>query len=875
MGVYTYINAMLVGYFAFASVHYLCLWGLSRQERALLVFSIHCAVCAAVSLCLIGITTADTVAACQFALNARSTFGVLGIITTVWVVRLIAGLRADRFVLSVTVAAAGFALLNLCVLPINGTVTELRPLTFPWGEQIVVPLHDPHGWWLVPVYGLMISVAIYGLMSAWWLSRRDLGGGIIMAIAHSGGVLIIGVAFLIDFLHIQWPYVGVLPYAVWVALFALLMSREYRRRGAQLAASDRRFRAIFDHTFQFIGMLSTDGRLLEANRTALEFAEVQEADVLGKPFWECPWWTHSPELQKRLQAAIAVAAGGEMVRFEVTHPGADGELHQVDFSLKPIRDEYGRVVYLIPEGRDITQIKNAEDALLASEARSRAILQALPDLMFRLNAAGEIIDYHASQQDDLYVAPADFMGKRIAGVLPGEVGQLFQNHLQAALETREHQQFEYDLTLPNRKLATFEARMVLCGNSETITIIRNISEKNRLAEQLRQARKMDAIGQMAGGIAHDFNNMLTVINGQAALMLSTLPDEHPLRFGLQLIHKAGERSAAMTKQLLTFSRRTPREIKTIDVNHHILGAEMMLRRLIGENLGWRLNLEEELDCIQSDPSQIDQVLINLVLNARDSMPEGGEVTIATQNLRMDPHSIPVPNVAPGNYVALTVTDTGCGMSEEVQEHIFEPFFTTKEFGKGTGLGLSVVHGIVQACGGYVQVTSKPGAGSTFQVCFRACEARPDMPAATDATAVPSQPSGETVLLVEDEQGVREIAQVALQSGGYRVLSASDAHEAIAIANNHPHPIDLLLSDVVMPGLSGRALADILCETRREMKVLFMSGYMGDTTRRHEVLQGDVNFIAKPFTFATILAKVRQLLDEPQPSSSRKEHVVRA
>jgi CheY-like chemotaxis protein len=371
---------------------------------------------------------------------------------------------------------------------------------------------------------------------------------------------------------------------------------------------------------------------------------------------------------------------------------------------------------------------------------------------------------------------------------------------------------------------------------------------------------MEGVGQLAGGIAHDFNNLLTVIAGRSGIALSRLGERDPLRRELELIEKTAGRAAALTRQLLAFSRKQVLQPKVIDLNALVQNASSLLKRLLGEDLELVFVPSPDVGRVRADPGQLEQVIINLAVNARDAMPRGGQLTIATSNTALDAaYAARHVGVEPGPYVQLTVTDTGTGMDEATQARIFEPFFTTKGPGKGTGLGLSTVYGIVKQSGGHIRVYSEPGTGTAFKVYLPRTDAAPD----SGTVAASRLSTGtETVLLVEDETEVSALTREILESVGYRVLEAPTADDAALVAKHHVGLIDLLLTDVVMPQMSGRALAAMLAEGRPEMKVLFMSGFTDDTIIRHGVLESGVLFLEKPFTAVALTTRVREALDGP-------------
>jgi two-component system cell cycle sensor histidine kinase/response regulator CckA len=392
-----------------------------------------------------------------------------------------------------------------------------------------------------------------------------------------------------------------------------------------------------------------------------------------------------------------------------------------------------------------------------------------------------------------------------------------------------------------------------------LCLAEDVTEKRSWEERYRQAQKMEAIGQLAGGVAHDFNNLLTIINGYSELLLQKLPADDPSRDLLQEIHGAGERSASLTRQLLAFSRKQVLARRPLDLNKVVADTEKLLRRIIGEDLHFHLSLAPGLGTVQADSGQMEQVLLNLVINARDAMPRGGNLTIETANIEVDENwTNSHAGVRSGPHVLLAVSDSGCGMTAEVKNRIFEPFFTTKAAGKGTGLGLAVVHGIVQQAGGRVEVYSEVDVGTTFKIYIPQIKLAARDPSQSHSKILPK--GTETILLAEDENGVRALSRQILTGSGYSVLEAADGKEALRIAIGHRKPIHLLVTDVVMPGLGGRQVAEQVLRLHPEAKVLFLSGYTDDAVVHHGILHEEVQFLQKPFAPFALACKVREVLD---------------
>jgi nitrogen-specific signal transduction histidine kinase len=389
----------------------------------------------------------------------------------------------------------------------------------------------------------------------------------------------------------------------------------------------------------------------------------------------------------------------------------------------------------------------------------------------------------------------------------------------------------------------------------------DLTERRELEAQLRQAQKMEAIGQLAAGVAHDFNNLLSVVLGYSTVIYEALAADDPLRGDIEEVRLAGDRATKLVRQLLAFSRRQLLEPRVLDLGKLVLGTEPMLQRLLGADVALSLFTDNALGAIEADPTQVEQIVMNLAVNARDAMPDGGKLSIEIANVELDTAYVALhAGVSCGRYVMLAVTDSGMGMTSTTREHIFEPFFTTKEADKGTGLGLATVFGIVKQSKGHIWVYSEPGLGTTFKVYFP----RVDKPLVEQRPTSPPPPlslrGNETILLVEDDEQLRVMACMILRRQGYQVLDAQNGGEALLICEQHPAKIDLLLTDVVMPRMNGKQLADRLVPLRSGMKVLFMSGYTDNAVVHHGALDAGAAFIPKPITPNSLLKRVREVLE---------------
>ncbi|MDE3164320.1 MAG: PAS domain S-box protein, partial [Acidobacteriota bacterium] len=401
-----------------------------------------------------------------------------------------------------------------------------------------------------------------------------------------------------------------------------------------------------------------------------------------------------------------------------------------------------------------------------------------------------------------------------------------------------------------------------------VSASRDITAQVSLENQLKQAQKLESIGRLAGGVAHDFNNLLTVINGYSEMAAARLPEGDGLRDLLHQIRKAGDRASALTRQLLAFSRKQVIEPRRVHLNELIVESAVMFRRIVREDIEISTDLHPEAGDILADPGQLHQILMNLVVNARDAMPSGGSLTLRSARADLAPaDAASLPGIAPGSFALIEVADTGVGMSDEVQQKAFDPFFTTKPEGKGTGLGLSTVYGIVRQAGGWIQVESQPGAGSTFRIGFPALPPPDAQPG--EIPHLSGQSAGnETILVVEDQEDLRRLVVALLERFHYHTLEASSADAAVRLAEHHEGPIHLMLTDVIMPGMTGRQAADRLRPVRPDMRVLFMSGYSDEIISREGVLDPGIDFLAKPFTAEALARKIRAVLARQAPGVER-------
>jgi PAS domain S-box-containing protein len=634
---------------------------------------------------------------------------------------------------------------------------------------------------------------------------------------------------------------------------------ERRRKEEDL----QRLAAIVECSEDAIIATDLHGKITDWNAGAEKMFGYLRAAVAGMPVSIIA----SPDRkQEPFEILARIRKGAGVINQETVRVKQDGRPVHVSLTVSPIRDQAGRLTGSAAIARDITERIEMEAALRRSEANFRSVIENSPYGALRTLPDGRILLANPAAVRMLgYGSENDLLSLNMAK-------DIYRNPADRARVIEQSRNTEYlkdiEVEWKHRSgspiVVRFSSHVVNNQAGETDhfdLMVQDITKQRNLEEQLRQAQKMEAIGRLAGGVAHDFNNLLGVIIGYSELALDQIAPSSPVRGQVEQIRKAGERATALTRQLLAFSRQQVLDTKALSLNAIISDMAQMLIRLIGEDIELKTKLDSELHAIRGDQGQIEQVIMNLAVNARDAMPQGGDLMIETRNVTVEDNEMQRHTpMTPGEYVLLSISDTGVGMDAETQAHIFEPFFTTKARGKGTGLGLATVYGVVKQSGGYIWVYSEPGVGSTFKVYLPRVLEEPKTSSPPDVSD--SQQGSETVLVVEDEVSLRTFTCTLLRSNGYTVLEAGEGEEALTLAAQYKRPIHLLLTDMILPGMNGPTVAEKLASLHPEAKVLFMSGYTGFV--RRGLIDPHAALVSKPFTREEMLRKIHEVLRRRTP-----------
>jgi PAS domain S-box-containing protein len=649
------------------------------------------------------------------------------------------------------------------------------------------------------------------------------------------------------------------------ALSRVRSSTERRKAESALRRSEANLKAIFNSSQQCFVLVDRDGAVQALNRTAEEWG----VRILGRrPFEGENVHGFLPEFTPQFGRALQ----GETSTVEVALSDTDGLERWYEATSAPVTDETGAVIGVCLNARDVSERKRGEQALRESEERYRDLFDNASDLVCMTSPDGSFRYANKAFRGTLGFAETDLERCRLPELLHPDTLVRYHEVIQRVLEGETLRHVELVFLTAAGGTVMVEGNLSCHGGPTGPGMIRGIyrdvTERKRVEEHLRRSERIQAAGRLAGGVAHEVNNMMTGVIGFGQFLLRTFEAGDDRRGDVEQIIRAGSRAADVTRQLLAFTRQQVLRPEVLDLNQIVQGVEKMLRRLLGEQHDLVLALSPETGRIRADGTQVEQVLVNLILNARDALGEQGRVTIGTEAATLDgtyAERHAETAVAAGAYVVLTVSDTGCGMNRELQTRIFEPFFTTKPVGQGSGLGLSTVYGIVKQSGGYIWVYSEPGQGSTFKVYLPAVGAAGVVDLPRPAEVLPRGGS-ETILIVEDEDVVRGMTARGLRDHGYQVVEAGDGAAALQLVEASKARFDLVISDVVMPAMGGRELGRLLARLEPQLPILYISGYTGEDVVRRGLLDADSPFQPKPFTPEELGRRVREILDrKPVPA----------
>jgi two-component system, cell cycle sensor histidine kinase and response regulator CckA len=657
----------------------------------------------------------------------------------------------------------------------------------------------------------------------------------------------------------MWGLVGiVLLFDVYTVYQQLQLHRTRRR----LFEREELFQLITENVADMIAVVDMEGHRLYNSPSYNKVLGYTEEELKSSSSFD---QIHQDDRNRVREAAMEARATGVGRPLEYRMRHKDGTWRVLESTASVIRSRSAEPERLVIVNRDITERKEAEESLRLSESGFRSMIEDAPYGIYRADIDGKLLRanpalqkmlgyekldelLNASLARDIFRNPSDFNGLK-------ELLEGVSEFKDVEVELKRRDGAPITVRCTGRKVKE-EHQGKPCFD----VFAEDVTERRILERQLRMAGKMEAVGRLSGGIAHDFNNLLGVIIGYSQVLKRRLDSGSDLVEPVVEIEKAGQRATALTRQLLAFSRQQILTPSILNVNDLVLDMVKMLPRLLGEDIAISTSLHPGLGMVKADQGQIEQVIMNLAVNARDAMPEGGKLRIETANVELDQaYAWQHAGARPGHYVMLAVIDSGTGIDPDTLSHIFEPFFTTKEVGKGTGLGLATVYGVVKQSGGYIWVDSKPGQGASFQIFLpRVAEPATQITATTPLTE--AKGGSETILLVEDSEPLRKLTQSFLESHGFRVLIAQDGDEAMRVESQHSGKIDLLLTDVVMPGINGRVLAEKLLPKQPGMRVLYISGYTDSFIGRHGVLEDGMVLLHKPFTEEVLIRKVHDILD---------------
>ena len=704
-------------------------------------------------------------------------------------------------------------------------------------------------WVAAAIITLLLTIALASFLLPNVTSHQDFHTQYVLPQAVRG---LVGLVFLFD-------------------IYTIYQHLQIHRIRRELIEREEMFHLISENVADMIAVVDLEGRRIFNSLSYQKLLGYSPEELQSSSGFEQIHPEDRDLVQKAAKEARETGAG-KILEYRFRHK--NGQWLVLESVASVIRNEKGEVEKLVIVNRDVTERKKTQEALSRSEASFRSLVEGAPHGIYRATTSGQFLEVNPALQRMLgYESLQELFKADLATQIFRHPAD-YQRMNEFLTESKEMKDIELEWQRRGGETMVVRCSGQLVsakdgGPGYFEVFAEDVTERRTLERQLRMAQKMEAIGRLSGGIAHDFNNLLGVIIGYSGVLKKSLDKSQPTYEYATEIEKAGQRAASLTRQLLAFSRQQVLTPSVLSLNSLVSDMEKMLPRLLGEDINVSLSLDPELGNVKADQSQIEQVIMNLAVNARDAMPSGGKLHIQTANVEMD-HAFQRDHLGsnPGSYVMLAISDSGTGMTAETIAHIFEPFFTTKGVGEGTGLGLATVYGVVKQSNGYIWVDSAVEKGSSFQIYLPRHLDTEQVLAEKPKVQIREKPQGsEMILLVEDADALRKLAQAFLESNGFRVLSAANGEAALEIASRHSGIFDLLLTDVVMPGMNGRVLAEKLSLRQPGLKVLFMSGYTDSFIAGHGVLQKGTNLLHKPFTEEVFISKVREVLDGGKTASA--------
>lgn len=679
----------------------------------------------------------------------------------------------------------------------------------------------------------------------------------------------------IDYWDKFWPYLAsALGLILLVVVWNIRLRRAVELKTRDLSESEQKFKTIFDQSYEFIGVMKPDGMLIDANRTAMACAGQEIHDLLNRPFWETAWWQHSTTVRNQLYEATLRAAAGEIVHFETTHGSKSGEIHTIDFSITPLFDAKGQVTLLIPEGRDISERKKMEEQLQESKEHLRELIEESPIGLALCKMDGSLVQVNSAYAKILGRTIAETLQLSYWDITPEKYAADEKRQLDHLAADGRYGPYEKEYChrdghlVPvrlNGMLVQRDGESFIWSSVEDISALKKAeAEMKELTERLRQSQKMEAIGTLAGGVAHDFNNILAAIIGYTELTLRSQGCDDNCQKNLQSVLKAADRAKELVKQILMFSRKGEQNRELINLSSVVGEAIGLLRKTIPATVSIRPDIDDNTGAILADPTQIQQVVMNLCTNAYHAMPEqGGDIVISVKPVTVDPGVAErYPGLPLGHYGQVIVADSGVGMTSEIISRMFEPFYTTKKQGEGTGLGLSVVHGIVQNHDGFISVDSVPGQGTTVSIFFPLLsQGRVEDQVIDGAVRCPGN---EHILLVDDESMLVDLGKATLESLGYRVTATTSALEALGHFQADPAGYDMIITDQTMPEMTGDVLAKKALQIREDIPIVICTGHSAALNADKAIAFGVKALLMKPLTSSELSQAVRKIFDACLP-----------